>query len=193
MNRTEFADLDDFYHELRRQQVEAHGLHYDDNHDVLERLGWQCPVQKELGVSQGGTLAAMIRTRPQKLTGIDTDFSRFAPYQKYFDKYANQHGIDFKFVEQNSLCPSTVSACDLLHIDSRHTATHLKQELKLHGPKVNKYIICHDTAKRGALVETLADYAKWAGWKVIEQCNENVGYMVIGRHFGNSRVRGASR
>jgi hypothetical protein len=181
MRRTEFPGLEAFHREIKKQQAKAHGQHYTDNHEALARYGKECRVIKELGVSQGGTLAALIRTNPQKLTGVDTDLSRFNPYREYFTKYAEQHDIDFKYIMASSLAPRTATACDLLHIDSRHTAPHLRQELELHGPKVRKYIICHDTVSIPELLTTLKAWAIGAGWEIIEHHDLNVGYTVIGR------------
>ena len=181
MNRTEFTDLAEFHQEIQRQQRKAHGKHYTDNHKALAKYGKQCPVQKELGVAQGGTLAALMLTNPKKLTGIDFKGNRFQPYQRYFVDYANQNGIHFEFYDRDSIDPTTVSDCDLLHIDSRHTATHLAQELKLHGDKVRKYIVCHDTQAIPAMITTLKQYISGKDWRVIEHHERNVGYTVIGR------------
>jgi hypothetical protein len=75
----------------------------------------------------------------------------------------------------------TATACDLLHIDSKHQAPHLLRELGLHGPKVRKYIICHDTASIPELLTTLKAWAIGAGWEIIEHHEKSVGYTVIGR------------
>ena len=65
MNRTDFPDLAAFHAEIKRVQQKAHGQHYTDNHEALQKYGAECPIQKELGVSQGGTLAALMLTNPK--------------------------------------------------------------------------------------------------------------------------------
>ena len=178
MDRTDFADLAEFHQEIQRQQRKAHGTHYTDNHKALTKYGAECPIQKELGVSQGGTLAALMLTQPAMLTGVDYDGGRFKPYRQLFEDYADQYGIEFRFMQRDSLDARTATACDLLHIDSRHTVTHLRQELALHAPKVSKYIVLHDTHAKPELMTVINTFA---GWRVIEQNKKNVGYTVISR------------
>jgi cephalosporin hydroxylase len=153
-----------------------------DNHRALIRYGKECQVIRELGVAQGGTLAALLRTRPKKLTGIDIASNRFMPYMKYFTTYADRHGIEFEFIERNSLDESSAAPCDLLHIDSRHTHDHLFEELRLHGPLVKKYIVCHDTNNAGLLM-AIAKYITLGnpGWQIIEHHSKNVGFTVLKR------------
>jgi len=178
MNRTDFPDLAAFHAEIKRVQQKAHGQHYTDNHEALQKYGAECPIQKELGVSQGGTLAAMMLTNPEKLTGVDYLADRFNPYRQLFEDYATQHGIEFRFMQRDSLDARTATACDLLHIDSRHTVSHLRQELTLHAPGVSKYIICHDTQAKPELMTVIRMFA---GWRVIEQNTKNVGFTVMAR------------
>ncbi len=187
MDDTEFPDLESFYREIKKQQTEAHGHHYISNHAVLANYGRECEVIKELGVAQGGTLAALIQARPGKLIGIDRCPELFAPYEKLFLDYAKTHGIDFEFKGISSTSPEAISPCDLLHIDSNHTPARLMKELRFHAPLVDKYIIFHDTAKftekNPALLVTIATYITEIEqrWEIIDHYIHNVGYMVIQR------------
>jgi len=57
---------------------------------------------------------------------------------------ANENNIDFRFIEQDVL-EANIAPTDLLFIDTWHVYKQLTQELKLHSPKVRKWIIMHDT------------------------------------------------
>ena len=57
---------------------------------------------------------------------------------------ANHNNIDFRFIEQDVL-EADIAPTDLLFIDTWHVYKQLTQELKLHSPKVRKWIIMHDT------------------------------------------------
>lgn len=75
-----------------------------------------------------------------------------------------EKGIDFKFIQESTL-DIDIPECDLLFIDTLHTYEQLKQELKLHSDKAQKYIVMHDPVscpdmwKAG--VEFLKKSKKW--------------------------------
>lgn len=46
-----------------------------------------------------------------------------------------------------------IDPTDLLFVDTKHTASQLRDELALHSEKVQKYLIFHDTAIYGAFGE----------------------------------------
>ena len=66
-------DLKEFYKEICREQAEAHGKEYIAHHKALIKCVKDPDVNmvKELGVCQGGTLAAMMLQNPYQLTGYD--------------------------------------------------------------------------------------------------------------------------
>ena len=49
--------LEEFYSEIRRQQEEAHGDDYCEQHDAIKKYMKYCDSYKELGTHQGGTAA----------------------------------------------------------------------------------------------------------------------------------------
>jgi hypothetical protein len=59
-----------------------------------------------------------------------------------------------------------IEGTDLLLIDTWHVYEQLKQELRLHGGKVRKYIVLHDTT-------TFAEYGETPGhrglWSAVEE------------------------
>ena len=155
--------LEEFYQEICKQQSEAHGEEYIAHHKALKKCVQDPDVNivKEIGVCQGGTLAAMMIENPKVLHGYDVARYYYDPYAHLFDDYAKENNIDFSYKEISSLDDRTVYDCDLLHIDSLHQPSHLMNELKLHGPTVKKYIVFHDTANfktSAGLFKVIAKY-----------------------------------
>jgi glycosyltransferase involved in cell wall biosynthesis len=70
---------------------------------------------------------------------------------------------------------------DLLFIDTDHTYIQLSQELKLHGNKVNKYIILHDTVTFGAeLTRAIFEFlSNNMNWRIKEHFNNNNGLTIL--------------
>ena len=52
--------LEEFYSEIRRQQEEAHGDDYCEQHDAIKKYMKYCDSYKELGTHQGGTAACAL-------------------------------------------------------------------------------------------------------------------------------------
>ena len=67
---------------------------------------------------------------------------------------AEDLGIDFNFIIGDT-GDVVIESSDLLFIDTDHTYQHLMKELELHSPKINKYILIHDTSGK---------YGHWEDW-----------------------------
>ena len=181
-------DLKEFYKEICREQAEAHGEEYIAHHKALIKCVKDPDVNmvKELGVCQGGTLAAMMLQNPYQLTGYDIADYYYEPYAHLFEEYAKKRGIVYNYVLKSSIDEDSVSNCDLLHIDSLHDPDHLMEELKTHAMFVRKYIVFHDTANfpnsRG-LFKVIAEYITEVEqkWKIVDHYIHRVGYTVIQR------------
>lgn len=182
-------DLHEFYSKLVEEQQSAHGELYTAHHKALTRCAKECETIKEIGVCQGGTLAAMLLTNPKKLVGVDIAPRYFKPYQKHFETYAKENDVDFSYNVISSIDVKSVSEVDMIHIDSLHTPEHLTQELKLHAPHVKKYMVFHDTSQTrfglddDSLYRVIEKFCKESKeWEVIEREIRNVGYTVIKRN-----------
>ena len=181
-------NLKEVYDTLSQMQAAAHFAEYIEHHKALLKCANDPDVKviKELGVCQGVTLAAMLMTNPEKITGIDIAPHYYEPYKKHFEDYATENNIDFEYITGSSHDPNLVSPCDLMHIDSLHNPNHLAKELKLHAPHVKKYIVFHDTANfkgsKGLLV-AIAHYITFEdqSWRIIDHYPHRVGYTVIER------------
>lgn len=83
-----------------------------------------------------------------------------------------------------------IPECDLLFIDTIHTAAHLSRELARLRSKVRRYIVLHDSVTFGAVGEDgglgiipavtqlLTDYPEWT---VVKHYHNNNGLLVLSR------------
>lgn len=156
---------------------------------TLRRFGSQVDHITEFGVRYGGTLIAWVLAKPKIIRAYEN--AHFRQFQgERFIKWCEKLGIDYKFVSADTT-KTTIEPTDLLFIDTRHTYTQLKTELELHGSKVSKYIIFHDTVTFGkvgqdkkdkgilfAIDEFLAQHPQWQRIKSYQNCN---GLLVIGK------------
>lgn len=145
---------------------------------------------------------------PKKYTAID--YPQHIPNNPlnthifYAQKLAKDLGIDFSFIEANSI-EVNIEETDLLFIDTDHRYQHLMQELIMHSPKVKKYIVIHDTSgfyghkedlpfnheKRGELKNSPEKYGLWPcvidflkdnnEWKLLQRYEDNSGMTIIER------------
>ena len=163
--------LEEYYEQIVKQQKEAHGETYTAHHDAIRKY-LNGGIYRELGVHQGATSACACLAGAKSVTGVDITAKLILPFVPLFDPY------DFSFIESSSHSPHTVGECDVLLIDSKHTAGHLKQELKLHAPSARKHIIMHDTYSIKSLHKVATQLE---GWEIEEYFQENVGYTVLSR------------
>lgn len=98
----------------------------------------------EFGTRSGVSTAAFLSGYPKSLTCVDLDRSGQVDI---IESVANQRGIPFQFIQANTLILKPIT-CDLLFIDTLHTANQLDQELERHAPHTRE-IILHDTKTFG--------------------------------------------
>lgn len=175
--------LEEFYISIRDQQEEAHGIDYCEQHDALMKYASDCKTYAELGTHQGGTLSCALLAGFKYVEAIDVDMSRYRKFlQPLAEEYVKENKIVFKIKEMDSGSLESIGpSVDMLLIDSYHKAYHMQRELSVHGKRVNKYIIAHDTRLPNTeLDQCLTDFCfNNPGWKVIERGEANVGYMVL--------------
>jgi len=139
------------------QAVEHHDwlLQYDPDHkylpefdrdNILREYAGRCRVIKELGVYQGASLIKMLlQPSVEHYIGVDISTQLYDDsLRRLVDVYCEQTGKRVDIIRRSSTDPSTVSPCDMLHIDSLHNAGHLLNELNVHASSVSKYIAFHD-------------------------------------------------
>ena len=178
--------LEEFYSEIRRQQEEAHGNDYCEQHDALVRLLTKegCTTYKELGTNQGATAAAAMLCNPKEIELIDIDMRRYKQFLKPLaEKYCAENNIKLTVKEISSTDIGSLGISpDVLLIDSYHTPQHMRKELILHQHTVKKYMVFHDTTVQQSLYDTIAGFCSDTKvWEIVERGTTNVGYTVIKR------------
>tara|TARA_Y100000034_G_scaffold127060_1_gene179260 strand:+ start:1347 stop:2000 length:654 start_codon:yes stop_codon:yes gene_type:complete len=124
--------------------------------NILRKYSNDCEHITEMGINQCVSTWAFLINRPNKLISIDIDLSKnptkHLPEQykginiwlESAQKLAEENDINFEVIESDTR-EIEIEETDLLFIDTDHTYDCLSKELMLHGKKVKKYIIMHDT------------------------------------------------
>lgn len=180
-NFENIKDIHDFYEKILRKQKEMHGFDYHLYHDSIKKYLKKDDVYMEFGVHQGTSAITAILCHPKKVILVDKSLDYYNEFLRPFaEKYCLENDIEIVYREMNSDSDKLKDTADVLLIDSVHRPLYLQKELIMHGHRVRKYIIAHDTMING-MSETLQSYASVNNWKVIEHCKENCGHMVIER------------
>lgn len=114
--------------------------HINEHVPFLRELAKKCRHITEMGVHEGRSSRAFLAEDVSLRCYDIVMYDKF----KYFYETAKSEGKDIVFYQQNVLNVE-IEETDLLFIDTHHNYEHLSRELKLHAPKVRKYILMHDT------------------------------------------------
>lgn len=179
--------------------------------DTLRTYASRCNHVTELGVRWVVSTWALMAGRPKVLNSFDINhYSIYGVNPEILKTVSDKAGVMFNFYQEDVLTTDKLIETDLLFIDTVHSYKQLKMELHLHGNKVNKYIIFHDTTSFGEMDEadikpnptwpvSLVEYYNTLGnaqginsaiidflvdnpeWKVDNLFTNNNGLMVITR------------
>ncbi len=174
--------LEEYYAKLCKLQSDAHGADYMLVHDEIKNRLQGCDSYTEFGINQGATLASAMLGNPARVRAYDIKLGWYTQAAHLFQQYAAEHSIDYAVTESDTLI-CTIDPVDVLYIDTRHKQNHLTEELSIHGDKVNRFIIFHDTFAQPRLKKSVLQYvAENKVWGVVTECNDNVGFMTIGQN-----------
>jgi hypothetical protein len=111
---------------------------------ILRQLGMECSHITEMGTRFGASTRAFLYTDAE-LRAYD-----LALDQNVMDLFvkAQEAGKDAQYIQADVL-KIKIRETDMLFIDTWHSQAQLRQELKLHGSKVKKYLAFHDTHTYG--------------------------------------------
>lgn len=112
---------------------------------TLLRYGRECKHITEFGVRDVVSTWAFLAAKPDYLICYDIVKSKNIDLAI---KSGVENGTEIKFFETDVL-KTNIQLTDLLFIDTLHTYTQLRKELKSHSHKVGKYIIFHDVETYG--------------------------------------------
>lgn len=155
--------------------------------EELMRLAYECDTITEIGMFQGHSISAFLRTRPKKLTGYEIDMSHI---RRDVFHHLCPDNTELEFIRGDSLTMPVIDECDLLFIDTVHRYEHVIQELNRHGNQAQKFVVVHDTnyppdhknptKKVGDAVREFVDNSNGL-WYHYKELTERSGMMVIAR------------
>lgn len=124
---------------------------------TLRKYAEECSHITEMGTRYVCSTWAFVIAKPKKVVCYDIltdlDLNRVNQRLSEIKSHSENLGVDFTFNLQNVL-EADIEETDLLFIDTYHEYNQLKSELSLHGGKVKKYLIFHDTTTFGVHGET---------------------------------------
>ncbi len=177
LNKKELKNMETIAQRFERVKNEHRDI--SQHLDTLYKYAQECEDIVELGVNEGISTTAFLMAK-KKFYNFDVHLT------KMFDELiemAKIENVEMNFTIANDL-KIEIPECDLLFIDTLHTYTQLKAELKLHSDKARKYIIMHDTevfGKKGvdgsvpgmwlAVEEFLKENSKWEIKEHYTYCN----------------------
>lgn len=179
---THCTTLQQFYDDIVAVQKKAHGEQYTAHHGDLIELMLQCKTYKELGVNQGATAAAVLLQAPKYIELVDITLTNFNENRHLFEQFAQENDVVLSIKEIGSTDPALeITECDLLFVDSLHLTWHVQEELMLHAPKTNKYIVIHDTGDRpGNHIAALSTLSAM-GWTDAKHDFRGYGHSIFKR------------
>lgn len=156
----------------------------NEHAEKLKELSSQCESVVEFGMRHGVSTVALLSGQPKKFVSYGSTDDPMGRVLKQ-----RQGATEFDFKIGNSLT-AEIDECDLLFIDTRHTADQLYAELTRHAPKVRRWIAMHDTTIFGekgedggpGLLPALRRFmTEFPEWSVIYDVMNNHGFTVISR------------
>lgn len=173
-------NLLEFYNHACDSFIKEYGPDFILYYQHIQKLISECESYKELGVLSGVSAAAAWLGNPtlKHLELVDINFDTIAPHRHLFEQECHDRVI----FNHNSSVDSTipVSTVDMLMVDSMHTYKHVRSELKLHAPKVNKYIVFHD-AKHPPVKRAIDEFVTEGKWKYLVYDDRSFGYAIVER------------
>lgn len=135
----EIASIESWYSEQAEKHPDLAG-----HVPRLRELAAGKKLVVELGTARGGSTAAFLAARPQKLISVDLVApSWMGQVENHLD------GVVWEFLQADSRTVELPEPIDVLFIDTRHTADQLWAELNVHAGKVHGLIVLHDTKTFG--------------------------------------------
>lgn len=153
---------------------------------TLKELAEKSEVVVEFGVRTGVSTAGLLAGKPKLMLSYDVNESQHA---RNLASAAKQEGLKFEFYVGDST-QVDIPECDLLFIDTKHTADHCIKELNKHYTKVRKWIVLHDTEIFGERGEDSSPGLRHAirnflhqhpEWFTLKHYNNNNGLTVLSK------------
>lgn len=148
------------YHELCNTPSDI-----NEHLPVLTEYAGKCKHITEMGVRGIVSTYALLVGQPHTLISYDIRNCDWKPLQK---EAREAYYTDFQFILGNTL-EVEIAPTEMLFIDTLHNYDQLKIELKLHTPKVSKYLVFHDTTTYAHKGESYDGVKRKGLWPAIEE------------------------
>ena len=146
---------------------------------VMHKYANECNHITEFGVRTGVSTWAWLASKAKTIRCFDIE--NVNQNLKFHYESANATRKDFTFTCVNTVADKLeIEQTDLLFIDTAHTYEQCSKELKMHGHKVNKYLMIHDTTLCPQLNQAIDEFLKAnTNWKVKEIFTNNNGLTIL--------------
>ncbi len=150
----------------------------------LRELAAQCDTVIEFGVRTARSSVALLAGQPAVLKSYDR---RSSTQVKLLERWRGRTDYQFR---QADVLDAEPEECDLLFIDTKHTAAQLTKELDRHVSLCRRWIAMHDTqifgergedGGPGLLVALRGFLREHPEWGVVYRAEHNNGLTVISR------------
>ena len=115
--------------------------------DIFFDYASKCNTVTELGIDSACATLAFLNSGCKKVYSYNVVIS---PNARSVEQAAKEDGKFFKLINKDSL-KVKIDKTDLLFIDTDHWYGQIKAELEHHHPRVNKWIMMHDTETFGLI------------------------------------------
>ena len=146
---------------------------------TMHKYANECNHITEFGVRTGVSTWAWLASRAKVIRCFDIE-NIINNLEIHFQS-AKDTQKDFTFTCVNTIADKLeIEQTDLLFIDTDHTYEQCSKELKMHGHKVNKYLMFHDTTLCVELNKAIEEFLKEnQNWKVKEIFTNNNGLTIL--------------
>jgi hypothetical protein len=181
---------------------------------ILREYASKCNHVTEMGARTGNSTIAFLISGTQKFVSYDYQYENPEPHlvegverlKSLIIGAKEDLGISASYIGADVLSIE-IEQTDLLFIDTWHVYEQLKEELRLHAGKVNKYIAFHDVetfgkigegypemdpnhptrdklSSQGGIRQAIDEFLKANNnWKIVYETKENNGLMVIEKNM----------
>lgn len=147
---------------------------------VLRKYAEKCNHITEFGVRGIVSTYALLAAQPHTLISYDIKNCNWKPLQDAAISYTF-----FEFILGNTL-EIEIDPTEMLFIDTLHNYDQLKMELRMHAPKVSKYIVFHDTTTYDYVGESYDGLSRLGIWPAIKEFLEENPEWSIKEKFTNN-------
>jgi len=160
----------------------------DECRQALEKYAGECESIAEIGCGDLGASTSgrlFLELNPKQLYIVD--FHK-PDTDEYFAFLARERGIEYTFQQCDAL-DADIPVVDLLHLDDKHTGSHVHDELALYSGRVRKYIMIHDVDHLDVQKGVVRFLEKAPDWDIAEITGGINPYTVLRRVSGKAVER----